>query len=389
MPIYLDNAATTYPKPESVYQAMDRTSREVGVAPNRGGYRQSLDAARVLFEARESLASLFGADDSSRFIMTHSATESLNLAVRGLVRSGDHIVTTSMEHNSLARPLHAVESSGCTVTWVDGDSDGYISAEDILSALRDDTRLVAMTHCSNVTGALNPVQEIGPLLKERNILFLVDAAQSAGSVPIDVKDMKIDLLAVPGHKGLYGPQGTGFLYIAPGIELDPLILGGTGSASADLTPPAQLPERFESGTLNITGIAGLKAGVDFVISQGIEQIHRHEFFLLERLIKGLSSVERVILHNADINRPRGSVLSFAIEGMDPAKTGFLLDRDFDIAVRVGLHCAPLAHKTIGTFPQGTVRVSPGFFNTEKDIDTFLASVREIVEREIQGGVQHG
>jgi len=263
MSIYLDNAATTFPKPESVYQAMDRTLREVGVAPGRGGYRQSLDAARVLFEARESLASLFGAADSSRFIMTHSATESLNLAVKGLLRSGDHIVTTSMEHNSLARPLHAAETSGCTVTWVNGDKDGYIRTEDILAAVRKDTRLVAMTHCSNVTGALNPIQEIGPLLKERNVLFLVDAAQSAGSVPIDVIGMQIDLLAVPGHKGLYGPQGTGVLYIAPGIELDPLILGGTGGASTGLALPSQLPERLESGTLNISGIAGLKAGVDF------------------------------------------------------------------------------------------------------------------------------
>lgn len=381
MSIYLDNAATTFPKPESVYQTMDRTSREVGVAPNRGGYRQSLAAARVLFEARESLASLFGATDSSRFIITHSATESLNLAVKGLIRSNDHVVTTSMEHNSLARPLHAAASSGCTVTWVNGDKDGYIRAEDILAALRDDTRLVAMTHCSNVTGALNPIQEIGPLLKERNVLFLVDAAQSAGSVPIDIKSMQIDLLAVPGHKGLYGPQGTGFLYIAPGIELDPLILGGTGSASSDLTPPAGLPERFESGTLNISGIAGLKAGVDFVLSQGVEQIQRHEFFLLERLAKGLSLIDGVVLRNGDLTKPRGSVLSFTVEGMDPSKTGFLLDRDFDIAVRVGLHCAPLAHKTIGTFPEGTVRVSPGFFNTEKDIDAFLAAVRKIAAGE--------
>jgi cysteine desulfurase family protein len=382
MSIYLDNAATTFPKPESVYQAMDRTLREVGVAPNRGGYRQSLEAARILLEARESLASLFGADDSSRFIITHSATESLNLAVKGLVRSGDHIVTTSMEHNSLARPIYAAESSGCQVTWVKGDNDGYVSTENVLSAVRKDTRLVAMTHCSNVTGALNPIGEIGPLLKERNVLLLVDAAQSAGCEPIDISAMQIDLLAAPGHKGLYGPQGTGFLYIAPGIELEPLILGGTGGASTGLTPPAQLPERFESGTFNIAGIAGLKAGIDFVIAHGVEKIRSHEFFLLERLIKGLSSIERVVLCNSDISRPRGAVLSFTIEGMDPAKTGFLLDRDFDVAVRVGLHCAPLAHKTIGTFPEGTIRVSPGFFNTEQDIDFFIASVREIVNREI-------
>jgi cysteine desulfurase/selenocysteine lyase len=382
MSIYLDNAATTFPKPESVYQAVDSASRKIGVAPNRGGYRQSIDAARMLFEARESLASLFGVSDSSRFIITHSATESLNLAVKGLIRGNDHIVTTSMEHNSLARPLHAVSASGCAVTWVDGDKDGYISADEILSAVRKDTRLVAMTHCSNVTGALNPIQEIGLKLKELGVLFLVDAAQSAGSVPINVDAMQIDLLAVPGHKGLYGPQGTGLLYIAPGIQLEPLILGGTGGSSTELTPPHHLPERFESGTLNISGIAGLKAGVDFVLSQGVEKIHEKEILLLDRLIKGLSSVTRVIIRNSDIRKPRGSVLSFTIEGMDPSKTGFLLDSEFDIAVRTGLHCAPLAHKTIGTFPEGTVRVSPGFFNTEKEIDVFLESIRAIAAREV-------
>ncbi len=381
MSIYLDNAATTFPKPESVYQAIDRASREVGVAPNRGGYRQSLDAARVLLDTRESLASLFGGSDSSRFIITHSATESLNLAVKGLLRSGDHVVTTSMEHNSLARPLHAASTCGSEVTWVDGDTDGNVSTEAILSALRKDTRLVAMTHCSNVTGALNPIEEIGHHLKERNVLLLVDAAQSAGSVPIDIERMQIDLLAAPGHKGLYGPQGTGFLYIASGIELEPIILGGTGSSSTDLTPPRHLPERFESGTLNISGIAGLKAGLDFVLSQGVEQIRNHEFSLLSRLVHGLSSIHRVVIHNSDLTKPRGAVLSFTIQGMDPSKAGFLLDSEFDIAVRVGLHCAPLAHMTIGTFPEGTVRVSPGFFNTERDIDIFLGAVREIVDRE--------
>lgn len=378
MSIYLDNAATTYPKPETVYREIDRTLRETGVSPSRGGYRQSLEASRILFEARESLAALFGVADSSRFIITHSATESLNLAVNGLLKTGDHVVTTTMEHNSLARPLHAVSSSGVEVTWVSGDLDGYVSVASIQKALTPATRLVAMTHCSNVTGALNPAAEIGAMLKERGIIFLLDASQSAGSVPIDIPAMNVDLLAAPGHKGMYGPQGTGFLYIAEGIELKPLLVGGTGSGSTELTPPNELPERYESGTHNISGIAGLKAGTDFIVSKGVENIHRHELLLLGRLVEGLSAMDGIKLFNSDITKPRGSVLSFTVKGIDPAKIGFILDRDFDIAVRVGLHCAPLAHRTIGTFPEGTVRVSPGIFNTTDDIDSFLTALQVIV-----------
>lgn len=380
MSIYLDNAATTYPKPESVYKEMDRALRETGVSPNRGGYRQSLDASRILFEARESLAALFAVSDSSRFILTHSATESLNLAVNGLLKPGDHVVTTTMEHNSLARPLHALSKSGVNVTWISGDANGYISADSILDAVTSTTRLVAITHCSNVTGAVNPAGEIGYLLKDRGVLFLLDASQSAGSVPIDIPLMHVDLLAAPGHKGMYGPQGTGFLYIAENVELKPLMLGGTGGGSTDLAPPEDLPERFESGTLNIAGIAGLKAATDFIASKGVANINRHEMLLLNRLIPGLSAINGVKVFNSDLAKQRGSVVSFIVEGFDPSKIGFLLDTDFDIAVRVGLHCAPLAHRTIGTFPEGTVRVSPGIFNTEDDINSFLAALKAIVRR---------
>jgi len=378
MSIYLDNAATTYPKPETVYREMDRTLRETGASPSRGGYRQSLQASRILFEARESLAALFKVPDSSRFIITHSATESLNLAVNGLLLPDHHVVTTTMEHNSLARPLHAASSSGVGVTWACGDKDGYVSVDSIKKALTPTTRLVAMTHCSNVTGALNPVAEIGAMLKERGILFLLDASQSAGSVPIDIPAMNIDLLAAPGHKGMYGPQGTGFLYIAEGIELRPLLVGGTGGGSTELTPPDELPERFESGTHNIAGIAGLKAGTDFIASTGVENIHNHELLLIGQLIEGLSSMAGIKLFNCDLSKPRGSVLSFTVKGVDPAKIGFMLDMDFDIAVRVGLHCAPLAHRSIGTFPEGTVRVSPGIFNTTDDIDSFLTALKVVI-----------
>jgi cysteine desulfurase family protein len=378
MSIYLDNAATTYPKPESVYNAMDRTIRETGVSPNRGGYRQSLEASRILFDVRESLADIFHVPDSSRFIITHSATESLNLAVKGFVAHGDHVVTTSMEHNSLARPLHEVSTRGVDLTWVDGDKDGYVPVESIVKAVTPRTRLVAMTHCSNVTGALNPVAEIGSFLKQRGITFLLDAAQSAGSVPIDIPSMNVDLFAAPGHKGMYGPQGTGFLYIAEAIKLNPLMVGGTGGGSTELAPSEELPERYESGTHNIAGIAGLKAGVDFIASRGVANIQQHEMVLLTRLIEGLASMNGVQVVNMNLAKPRGSVVSFTVNGVDPSQIGFTLDRDFDIAVRVGLHCAPLAHRTIGTFPEGTVRVSPGIFNTSGDIDCFLSAMNEIV-----------
>jgi cysteine desulfurase family protein len=377
MSLYLDNAATTYPKPESVYNVMDRTLRETGVSPNRGGYRQSLEASRILFDTRESLAELFNVADSSRFIITHSATEALNLAVKGFVSPGDHVVTTTMEHNSLARPLHEVSQDGVGLTWVSGDENGHISVESLLQALTPHTRLVAMTHCSNVTGALNPVAEIGSILKARGIAFLVDASQSAGSVPIDIPSLNVDYFAAPGHKGLYGPQGTGFLYMADGMRLKPLMVGGTGGGSTELSPPEDLPERYESGTLNIAGIAGLKAGIDFIASKGVKNIQEHEMMLVTRLVDGLSSISGVKVFNKDLAKPRGPVVSFQVQGVDPSMIGFTLDQDFDIAVRVGLHCAPLAHRTIGTFPEGTVRVSPGIFNTGADIDRFLAAMNTV------------
>ncbi len=377
MSIYLDNAATTFPKPEEVYRAADRTLRAVGVAPGRGGHSRSVEAARIVFQAREALAELLGIGESSRIVFTHSATEGLNLAVKGLVRPGDHLVTTSMEHNSLARPLHHAAATGVEVTWVQSDPAGYVTAAQIMSALRPETKLVAMTHCSNVTGAVNPVEEIGPLLRERGVRFLVDGAQSTGSYPIDVDAMQIDLFAAPGHKGLYGPPGTGFLYIAPGIELEPLLHGGTGSGSSELTQPVSLPERYESGTVNTPALAGLLAGVEFVAARGVASIHAFEMALVDRMIKGLAAIPGVTVYTPDDGRPRCAVVSFTITGMDPSHIGFVLDHRYGIAVRVGLHCAPLAHKSIGTFPLGTVRVSPGLFNTEQDIDRFVAAVAEL------------
>jgi cysteine desulfurase/selenocysteine lyase len=380
MSIYLDNAATTFPKPEQVYRAVDHALREIGVGPGRGSYRQGLAASRMVFEAREAIAALFGIKDSARVIFTHSATESLNLALNGLLEPGDHVVSTTMEHNSLLRPLHLAEKVGVEVTWVPGDRCGLVDWKDIRAALRRNTRVVAVSHCSNVTGAIQPVAEIGAMARKSGLLFLVDAAQSAGAVPIDVDAMKIDLLAVPGHKGLFGPQGTGILYVGEGVELRPLIVGGTGGFSSAAEQPEALPERFESGTMNMPGIAGLKAGVEFVRSTGIGEIRRKEVLLVTQLLEGVAGIPGIVTYSPRSEELRGGMVSFTATGLDPAEIGYRLDSEFDIAVRVGLHCAPEAHRTIGTFPGGAVRVSPGYFNSGQDIEIFLSALSTIVNK---------
>ncbi len=378
MSIYLDNAATTFPKPEEVYLAVEHALRGVGVGPGRGSHSRGLAASRLVFEARESVAALFGVKDAARVVFTHSATEALNLAILGLLKPGDHVVSTTMEHNSLVRPLHLAEQGGVKVTWVSGDETGLVESGRIRAAIRDDTRLVAITHCSNVTGAVQPIGEIGAITRKMGVALLVDAAQSAGVVPIDVGDLNIDLLAVPGHKGLFGPLGTGALCVAEGIELRPLLVGGTGGFSASSEQPEALPERFESGTMNTPGIAGLSAGVDFVRSVGVSAIRRKEAALVTQLLRGLEAIAGVAVYAPGSEEDRGGVLSFTVAGRDPAEIGYRLDREFDIAVRVGLHCAPAAHRTIGTFPGGSVRVSPGYFNTEQDIEALLKALHSIV-----------
>jgi cysteine desulfurase / selenocysteine lyase len=379
MSIYLDNAATSHPKPEQVYRAVDHALREIGASPGRGSYRQALAASRLLFETRESLAGLFGINDSARIIFTGSTTESLNLAISGLLRPGDHAITTTMEHNSVVRPLHRAGGCGVTVTRVTGDCHGFINPRDIAAAIRPETRLIVVCHCSNVNGVIQPLEEIGRLARLANVPLLVDAAQSAGVIPIHVQHMGISLLAAPGHKGLFGPQGTGFLYIAEGIELAPLMAGGTGSHSSDLELPTTLPDRYESGTHNIPGIAGLKAGVDFIGQTGMAAIRARETDLVNQLLTGLGALPRVYLHGPPPDREQGGIVSFTVDGYDPGMLGFKLDRDYDICVRVGLHCAPDAHRTIGTYPNGTVRVSPGWFTSDEDIASFLSAMTRLLQ----------
>ncbi|RQW83488.1 MAG: aminotransferase class V-fold PLP-dependent enzyme [Geobacter sp.] len=380
MPIYLDNAATSHPKPESVYRAVDHALREIGTSPGRGGYRRGLDATRIVFGARESLAELFGIKDSSRLTFTSSATEALNLAIAGMLRPGDHAVTTTMEHNSVSRPLRMAETRGSSITRIPCDRSGFLNPRDLAAAIRADTRLIVLSHCSNVTGTVQPLVEIGHLASQSGVPLLIDAAQSAGVIPIDVNSMGVSLLAAPGHKGLLGPQGTGFLYIAAGLELPPLMVGGTGSHSSDEEQPEEMPARFESGTLNTPGIAGLKAGVEFILSTGIETIRKKEMSLVRQLLAGLAKIPGIVTYGPAPEEERGGIVSFTAEGRDPAMIGFTLDHEYDIEVRTGLHCAPWAHRTIGSYPAGTIRVSPGWFTTETEIETFLTAMDEILRR---------
>ncbi|MRR34009.1 aminotransferase class V-fold PLP-dependent enzyme [bacterium] len=378
MPIYLDNAATSHPKPEAVYRAVDHALREIGASPGRGGYRRGLDATRIVFGARESLAELFGIKDSARLAFTSSATEALNLAIAGILGPGDHAVTTTMEHNSVSRPLRMAEKRGASITRIPCDQSGFLNPRDLANALHADTRLIVLSHCSNVTGTIQPIAEVGHLASQAGVPLLVDAAQSAGIIPVDVEAMGISLLAAPGHKGLLGPQGTGFLYLAEGLELPPLVVGGTGGHSSGEEQPEEMPARFESGTLNTPGIAGLQAGVEFILGTGIEVIRKKEISHVRHLLAGLAEIQGITLYGPAPEKERGGIVSFTVEGKDPAMIGFALDHEFAVEVRTGLHCAPAAHRTIGTYPAGTIRVSPGWFTTEDEIETFLRAMHRIV-----------
>lgn len=348
--------------------------REVGASPGRGGHKRSLEAGRIMFQAREAAATLFSAPDSARIIFTHSATEALNMALRGTLVPGDHVITSSMEHNSLVRPLHLLQAQGVKLTIVPAGSDGRIDPADVKRAVTPQTRMIAIGHVSNVSGTIQPIDAIAAMAREAGALFLLDAAQSAGCIPIDVLACGIDLLAAPGHKGLYGPQGTGLLYVAAHVALKPLLAGGTGTNSTSEEQPVSFPEGFEAGTHNLPGIAGLMAGIEFVMEQGVAQIGAHERNLVTLALEKLRDVPGITLYGPSETALRGAVLSFTVAEKDSSALAFELDQRFDIAVRAGLHCAPRAHRTIGTFPAGTVRMSPGWFTTREEIAIFCDAV---------------
>lgn len=377
--IYLDNAATSYPKPEEVYKAVDKCFREYGANPGRSGHKLALKAGRSIYETRELMCQLFNIDNPMQIIFTYNATDSLNLAIKGVLNKGDHVITSGMEHNSLIRPIKALEQIGVENTIVECDDEGFIKLDKLKGAIKENTKLIAVTHASNVTGTLMPIKEIGEIAKEKDILLLVDAAQTAGVYTIDVKEMNIDLLAFPGHKGLMGPQGTGALYIGEGIELRHMKEGGTGSKSESLLQPEIIPDRYESGTPNTPGIVGLGAGLKYILDIGTENIRKHEEELTEYMINGLKSIDKVKIYGPMDAKRKASVISINIGDLDSSEVSYILDQAFNIAVRSGLHCAPLAHKTLGTFEQGTVRFSIGYFNTKKDIDRALEAIKKICE----------
>ncbi len=376
--LYLDNAATSFPKPEAVYRAVDHVLRNIGGNAGRGGHRMALEAARVVFLARERMATLIGAPDSSRVVFTKNATEAINLAVKGLgIEAPARVVSTTFEHNSLAKAVRALGGGGVEVVLLEPDEEGFISLKDVEKAITRGAALLAVSHASNVFGAIQDISSMGRLCRDHGVVFLVDAAQTTGAVPLDVEAMNIDILATTGHKALFGPQGTGFLYVREGIELSPLIEGGTGDEASVL----EMPERLEAGTLNTPGIGGLKAGVDFVLSRGVEKIRKHEISLMKELLEGLSSIKGVSLIGPPDAKDRVSLVVFNVEGLYPVPLGLGLDQGHSIMVRSGTHCAPSAHRTAGTYPEGGVRVSPGFFNTTSEIEIFLTALEEEIKKQ--------
>lgn len=379
MVIYLDNAATTWPKPAEVIEAVKDCLENKGANPGRGGHRLSLEAGRVLLETRERIATLFGISDPLRVIFTLNATDAINIGLRGVLSPGDHVVTTSMEHNAAARPLYYLAKEGVEVTWVQADSSGLVDPDDIKKSLRPNTKMIFLNHASNVCGTVQPAMEVGQIAREAGLIFFLDAAQSAGYLDIKVDDLKVDLMAFPGHKGLYGPQGTGGLYVGPGVNLRPLRVGGTGSSSEDLEQPPILPDLLESGTPNTPGIAGLGAGIKYLLEKGVARLRVQTEKLLDRLLSGLAEIPKVKVIGPARERERVPVVSFLVEGLDPSEVAFVLDKVYNIAVRPGLHCAPLAHKTLGTFPAGTVRASLSSMNTESDIEALLNAITQICQ----------
>lgn len=374
--IYLDYAATSWPKPKEVMRAMSDFMEFSGGNPGRSGHRLSISAARIVFNAREAVANLFHVTDPLRVIFTANVTHALNLALYGLLKPGDHVVTSSIEHNSVMRPLRALEKQGINLTVVQCKMDGCLDLDLWRAAVTPGTRLVVVTHASNVMGTIVPIKEIAAIAHQAGALLLVDSAQTAGVIPIDQPDMGIDLLAFTGHKGLYGPTGTGGLVIGEGVDtsqLQPVVRGGTGSRSEFEEQPDMLPDKYESGTANSVGIAGLGAGVHWVQSIGVESIRAREAELNELLLSGLKNIPGITVYGPSDPEKRTAVVSCRVAGQNVSEVGLRLDDEFGILCRVGLHCAPSAHKTIGTFPEGTIRLAPGIFTSPEDIRTVIAA----------------
>lgn len=379
--IYLDNAATSYPKPNAVYNEITRCMREYCANPGRGGHRMSLSSGRAVLEAREEICNFFNIGSIMQLCFTKNATEALNIAIKGCLKPGDHVITTSMEHNSVIRPLKTLERDiGIEITIVAGNEFGEIDVQNVKGSIKNNTKLIACTLSSNVNGVIIPVKEIGRIAREKGIAFLVDASQGAGTIKIDINDMNIDMLAFPGHKGLLGPQGTGGLYVREGLKINSLIQGGTGSNSENLYQPEVMPDYLESGTLNTSGIVGLGCGIKFINSFGLENLAIYKHMLIKRLHEGLEEINEIKIYSIDDIRKNSGIVAINFEGVDSTEISYELDKCFKIAARAGLHCAPLAHRTLGTSCIGIVRLSVGCFNTIDEIDFTLEALRKISEK---------
>ena len=376
--VYFDNAATTFPKPPSVLDRMVEIYTRMGVSPGRGSYDLAVEAEELVTRTRRKVARFFGAPDPNRVVFASNATDALNILLQGLAKPGDHVVSTRLEHNSVLRPLNHLRMKGIMeYDLVPFDQKGFIDPEAIITTLKPATRLVILNHASNVVGTVQPVEAIGRLCAERGVPLFIDAAQSAGLVPIDMASWHVAGVAFTGHKSLLGPTGIGGLVLAPGVAIEPTRFGGTGVESRSLIHTETYPHRLEAGTLNLLGIIGLSEGLDFLEQEGIESIYRREMELLIRFRHGLSALDGVQLYGTDDVSHHVGFLTMNVRGMDPESVAAVLDADFGIAVRAGLHCAPLAHESLGTFPEGGVRFSLGPFNTAEDVDLALAAIAEI------------
>ncbi|WP_337103840.1 aminotransferase class V-fold PLP-dependent enzyme [Paenibacillus sp. YIM B09110] len=378
--IYLDHAATSWPKPPQVTDAVVQAMLHDAANPGRGSHAMAVRASRVLFDTRKQLAKLFNIKNPNDIAFASNTTMALNMAIKGWVKPGDHVITTSVEHNSVRRPLYYLEQTiGIEVTYVEGDERGNINVDDVAAAIQSNTTLVVANHSSNLLGTIIPIDKIAELTKSKGIKLLVDAAQSAGILPVDVRGMGIDLLAFPGHKGLLGPQGTGGLYIDPEVDLVPLLHGGTGSQSEAREQPQVRPDRYEAGTQNTPGLAGLRAGVQYVLNETVQNIHTKEWTLAQRMMEGLSTVPGLRLLGPKLGKQRTGIVAFVVDGIDPSELSFILDQHYSIAVRAGFHCTPLAHACAGTTSTGAIRASVGLFTTEDEVDALTNAMTEITK----------
>ncbi|WP_291651573.1 aminotransferase class V-fold PLP-dependent enzyme [Clostridium sp.] len=382
MNIYLDNASTTFPKPKNVVNSIYNFLTNIGGNPGRSNHNNALQTNRLLFEAREIISDFFKFDSIENVIFTNNITSSLNILINGSLVNGDHVITSSMEHNSVLRPLVNLKNRGIIdLDIVAADKFGFISVEDIKNKIKPNTKMVVLSQASNVIGSIQPIKEIGALCRDRGIFFILDSAQGAGVLDINFTELNLSALAFTGHKSLFGPQGTGGFIIDDNLNniCNPFILGGTGSLSHSLEQPDFLPDKFESGTLNMPGIVGLVEGIKFIKNEGINTIYNKNKFLRNYLISEMSNLKDIILYEDIKNNNYTSCISFNINKIDTAELSFALDNDFGIKNRSGLHCAPLAHKTIGSFPSGTVRLSLSYFNEKSDINYTIDCINKIIK----------